>query len=66
VIQGHAHHWYIESPNGTPTVQGTCECGASRAFCAYEGDNYHGIVLAPSAWAPTKPRKAKPARWEIA
>ena len=27
------HHWLVEPPNGTPTVQGECKhCGAVKAF----------------------------------
>jgi len=36
----HAHHWLLETPHGTRTIEGVCrDCGATKHFiCGYEGD----------------------------
>lgn len=44
----HVHHWLIESPNGSSTVQGKCKtCRKTREFEVaqeYSGDWNNGVA----------------------
>lgn len=60
---GHAHHMVLETPNGTPTVQGTCKlCGYSRPYWAAEPDDTGRpeLVLPGST-----PKRTKPREWSL-
>jgi len=58
----HSHHWVLESPHGTRTVEGVCrDCGAVKQFsCGYEGDFMPGYDLYQQR---VHAQKGRVARW---